>query len=211
MVKGWPWGWTGLSGGSLGHAFAPETGRSFVLVSSSPAFLLGDPRLSGVALGLSPSSAALAVWPQGQGWLLSLSCVEGNVCPQGQRLEVPSSGCAVGATTGRRDKEDRREEGPGVVPLDASGRSEGERNGGFDMGQRTPEKHPEATLPSSAGSPAPEHLQEAWGGGAAIPVGQTAESQSPPPRARSLPSAALTSCHHLASPPLAIPVHRWVN
>lgn len=31
----------------------------------------------------------------------------------------------------------------------------------------------------------------------------------PPPRARSLPSAALTSCHHLASPTLAIPVHSW--
>lgn len=48
---------------------------------------------------------------------------------------------------GRRDK-DRKEEGPGVVPLNVSRRSEGERSGGFDMEQRTPEKHPEATLPS---------------------------------------------------------------
>lgn len=110
VVKGWPWGWAGLSGGSLGRAFAPETGRSFVLVSLSPAFLLGNPRLSGVALGLSPSSTALAVWPQGQGWLLSLNCVEGNVCPQGQRLEVPSSGRAVGATT-REKRQGGQEEG----------------------------------------------------------------------------------------------------
>lgn len=55
---------------------------------------------------MSPSSAALAVWPQGQGWLQSLSCVEGNVCPQGQRLEVPSKRPRCGSH--RKGEETRR-------------------------------------------------------------------------------------------------------
>lgn len=56
-------------------------------------------------------------------------------------------------------------------------------------------------FPWVPGSLAPEHLQEAWrGAGLPFQVGQTAESESPLPCARFLLSAALSSCHHLASP-----------